>query len=274
MLDLSIAQATFDGEEFRARSANFPDDYLPQAAALCKAFGSQPVDDDGLEAMFAQPFGKDHVAVVQVAASPLRFRFLFLGRELYFHLHDPFAIAARYSPDWSARGRLSELEWPPEPLPRRTAAMLDEILKHGEGPFLLGAAQTLVDGGKILIERPAPETKLLRDLWALLPASVRRSLWPATFAFSNELGFDLLVMPKAPEGGMPGYLTEDQTRDYPDSRYERHLQIAIEANDQNMLDGLLNRKSTNEMIRLALLIIAFCFGVMGIIKALTVMKLI
>jgi hypothetical protein len=197
--------------------------------------------------------------------------FLTLPLDLYAHLHDPFAIADRFLPDWTARGSLPELAWPPEPLPKRTVAMLDDLLKHGDGPFLLGAAQALVDGCKIVLERSAPAEKQMRELWALLPASVRRGIWPATFVLRNDLHFDLLAMPALAEGGMPGYLSEDQARDYPDSRYERHLQLAVESGDQAALDHLLSRKSTSEMIKLALMIIAFCFGAGAIAKALTVL---
>jgi hypothetical protein len=194
-----------------------------------------------------------------------------LGRELYYHLHDPFASAQRYPSDWQARGSLPELDWPPEPLPKRTVAMLDEVLKHGDGPFLLGASQTLVDGGKIVLQRAVPDEAPVRELWALLPQGVRRGIWPSTFAFCNDLGFDVLVLPALPEGGLPGYLNEEQARDYPDSRYESHLQLAIECNDQHALDRLLSRKSTAEMIRLALILIAMCFGIGGLMKALAIL---
>ncbi|HXD88558.1 MAG TPA: hypothetical protein VN641_18860, partial [Urbifossiella sp.] len=73
-------------------------------------------------AHFACPFGRDSVCVSTVADRPdgaLGFLFLVLSRDLYQHLGDPFAIADRYTPDWNARGTLSGLEWPEEPLPRR-----------------------------------------------------------------------------------------------------------------------------------------------------------
>ncbi len=271
MTDLSIEQALFEGDVLRARSTRFADAWLPQAAALCKGFGSPP-DSAPPQALFARPFGPASVAIVRVVWP--RFHFLVLGRELYRHLHDPFAIAERFPPDWEARGSLPDLTWPPEPLPKRTVAMLDNVLKHGDGPFLLGASQTLVDGGKIILQRPAPDEKLFRDLWAMLPDSVRRSIWPATFVFSNELGFDLLAMPAIPEGGLTGYLNENQARDYPDSRYERHLQVAIESNDQPMLDKLLARKTTSEMIRLALIMIGVALGAAVLIRVLSAFRMI
>jgi hypothetical protein len=272
MTDLTIEQALFENEEIVAHSAGFADAWSPTAANLIRGFGSPPPDSTVLTALLVRPFGRAFVAIVRVSWP--RFHFLVLGRELYNLLHDPFAIAERYPPDWHARGSLAALAWPAEPLPKRTVAMLDAVLKNGDGPFLLGASQTLVDGGKIVLQRPEPQERLLRDLWALLPDSVRRSIWPATYVFSNDLGFDLLVMPALPDAGLPGCLGEDQVRDYPDSRYERHLQVAIEAGDQSMLDRLLSRKSTNEMIRLALIIIAVSLGVGAMAKVLSVLHVV
>lgn len=268
MTDLSIQQALFDGEQLRARSAGFAAAWEPLALKLIRGFGPLPANDPIPEALFTRPFGIAHVAVVRVRG--LGAHFLILARELYAHLHDPFAIADRLAPDWTARGSLPDLAWPDELLPKRTIAQLDEVLKHGDGPFLLGAAQALVDGCKIVLERSAPAEASMRELWALLPASVRRGIWPATFAVRNDLHFDLLALPALAEGRLPGYLSEDQARDYPDSRYERHLQLAIETSDQPALDRLLSRKNTSEMIQLALIAIGICFAAGAIMKALAI----
>jgi hypothetical protein len=262
MLDFSIAQALFEGPVIRTRSANFADEWLAEAQRLINAFGSPPAGVACPDALFALPFGPSHVVVGQVAGPPafstLRFRLLIVGRELYGYLHDPFRIAEQFPPTWDARGELPALEWPAESGPtRRTIAQLTEVLKQND-PFFLGASQTLVDTGRIVLEAAEPQLKRVRDLWTLLPDSTRRSCWPATYAFSPELGFDLLVMPKVPEGGIPGYLSEDQARDYPESRYERTLQIVVEAEDQPALDRLLSRRSSAETLRIALyLVLAF-----------------
>jgi hypothetical protein len=272
MIDLSIEQALIDGDAVRARSADFADDWLPPAIALCQGIGSPPSAAQLPEALFAKPLNRTSIAVVTVAWP--RFRVLVLGRELHDLLHDPFAIAERFPPDWNARGSLPSQVWPAEPLPKRTVAELEAILKHGDGPFLLGSAQALVDGGKIVVTSPEPANKVVRDLWALLPDSVRRAIWPTTFAFNNELDFEILTRPENPEGGLPGYLDEEQARDYPDSRYERYLQIAVEANDQPMLDKVLARKSTSDMIRLALMIIVFAIGLSVLVRVLMALRVI
>lgn len=264
MIDLSLAQALIDGEKIQARSANFAEEWQEGVLTLCRKFGSPPPDAQCPDALFAKPLGKERVAVVQVAGPPnfpsLRFRVLVLARELYKQLTDPFAIGDRFPPNWEARGSLPDLDWPPQPLPPRTIAQLDSILKNGDGPFLLGASQTLVDGGKILLQRASPDNKLVRDLWSLLPDSTRRDAWPATGAFTNELRFDIVALPTVPEKGVPGYLNEEQARDYPESRYERHLQLAIETGDQRSLDHLLSRRSSTETLRLALIILGVSIG--------------
>ena len=278
MTDLLIAQAVIEGDTVRAQSSNFEEVWSSRAIDLCRKYGFPSTEMPGLDAVFALPFDKKRVVIAQVAGQTayrhLRLRLLVLGRELYHHLNDPFAIADQFPPDWEARGTLSELQWPPEGLPRRTISQLDEILKNGDGPFLLGACQTLVDSGKIALQRPAPEGKLIRDLWALLPESTRRATWPATYAFSDQLRFDLMVMPAIPEEGIPGYLGENQVRDYPDSRYERQLQVAVEAGDQRALDQLLARRSSAETLRLALSIVLLAVGVMLVVKALTMLNVI
>src|SRR5262245_6034554 len=262
MLDFSIAQALFDGTSLRARSATFLDEWMPEAERICTAYGTAPSGVSCPEVLFALPFGPLHVLVAQVAGPPayntLRFRLLVVGKELYGHLHDPFRIAGQFSPSWDARGELPSLEWPADAGPeRRTVAQLADVLKQND-PFFLGASQTLVDTGRIVLESPEPQPKRIRDLWTLLPDSTRRSCWPATFAFSPEPGFDLLVMPKVPGGRLPGYLDEEQARDYPESRYERTLQVVVEAEDQAALDRLLARRSSAETLRLALyLVLAF-----------------
>ena len=52
-----------------------------------------------------------------------------------------------------------------------------------------------------------------------------------------------------------GYLSEEQTRDYPESKYERELQTSVEAGDQHSVDKLLVRRTSKETLRLALWIV-------------------
>jgi hypothetical protein len=247
MIPRTIAQAVVGDGGVLARSDDFDEDWRPEVERIVEGFGL-PRGVVAPECLFAVPFAGRRVAVVSVSGR--RFRFLILARALYDVIPDPFVIAERFPPRWDAP--LPSLEWPSEPLPKRTVAQLDAIFKHGDGPFLLGACQTLVDSGRIALSREHPEPRLCRDLWNLLPDSTRRQTSLATFAYATVPGFGLVVLPEVPDGGLPGYLTEDQTRDYPESRYERELQTAVEAGDQRTIDRLLARRTSTETLRLAL----------------------
>jgi hypothetical protein len=252
MISRAIAQVLVGDGRVLAQSDDFDPECQPDVEHVIDAF-ELPAGMSAPDSLFAIPIARRHVAVVSVSGR--RFRFLVLSRRLYNVIPDPFAITDHFPPNWEATGTLPAIEWPEELLLRRTVAQLDAIFKHGDGPFLLGACQTLVDSGRIALQRDQPEARLFHDLWALLPDSTRRQTWPATFAYSTRLGFGLVVLPSIPAGGIPAYLNEEQTRDYPESRYERELQVAVEHNDQRTIDRLMARRSSAETLRLALFIV-------------------
>jgi hypothetical protein len=271
-----------------ARSAGIQDDRLPEGRRLSGGFGERPTGVACPASIFAQTFGKDLVAVVQVAdlgfdaagrAAMLGFRLLVMARRFYSQwIGDPFLVADRFPPIWHARGELPVLTWPAEPTPWRTVEMVQAVLQRvdtskqpevAQSPILLGATQALVDGGRVVFERAAPDTSLLRGLWTLLPASTRAQLWPASFAFSNALGFDAVVVPSANPDEFQGYLTEEQAGDYPEGRYELRLQIAAEAGDQGELDVLFARRSTSQTFRLLLILIGLMIVLLVGMKLLT-----
>lgn len=260
MPDLTIAQALLAadarGVRVVARSDGFDE---PEAERIAVLFGPRPAGVACPLAQFACPFGKSGVAVVTVADQPdgaLGFRILVLPRDLYRHLGDPFAIAERFPEEWSARGALATLEWPPEPLPTRRVEDLQHILKTGDTSLLLGATQVLIDGGRMVLKRAEPQEELIRGLWQLLPSRTRCELWPASFAFSGELGFHAVAMPDPPSDPARVRHTEDGLRDYPQGRYELNLQIAVEEGDQRETDRLLARRTSDDTIRIGLVIIA------------------
>jgi hypothetical protein len=269
--DLRVQQAVVVGDSRGVRVVAQTDDFdTPEAERIAVLFGARPAGVACPVAVFACPFGKKHVAVVQVADQPgerLGFRFLVLSRDLYQYLGDPFAIADRYPPNWSANGHLSDLAWPMETLPERTLEQLDAILKTGDGPLLLGSTQALVDGNRVLLKRDEPAERFIRDLWQLLPDRTRCDLWPATFAFSDELGFHAAVGPTLPtkRHGLQ-VLPEEAIRDYPQSSYELNLQIAIESGNRDALRKLLARRTADDTIRIGLYILAFALVVAAVLK--------
>lgn len=252
MTALTIEQAVLRPDGV-ARSPDFADEWVADAERRAAAYGLPAADG----AVFAQPFGPKHAAVVRAVNryGTAIFHFLILPLSLYRALNDPFAVADRFPPPWDTRGELPALEWADGPLSARRVEEVQDALRSGDSVTLLGAAQALVDGGPVVFERPAPDPDLVRRLWLLLPDSTRAELWPAEFAPTNALGFDLLVTPKA-GADCAGYLSEQQAGDYPEGRYELNLQIAAEAGDQAALDALLARRSGRQTIRLALVLVA------------------
>lgn len=248
------------GAEVVARSAEIPSEWDEIATRIATDFGPRPAGAKCPGAVFALPFGPKHVAVVQVADlaptgddPPLGFRFLILDKKLYAFLGDPFLISDRYPPDWAAKRSLPTLEWPQE-VPARTVEQVRAVLKAGDGPLLLGATQALVDGARTAWTRTEPDDAFFRALWTLLPHTTRAEVFPASFAFSNALKFDAAAL--AGPADDRRLLGEEQVRDYPEGRYEYHLQHAAETGNQAELDRLFLRRSSRETLRLTVVILA------------------
>ena len=270
-----IEQAIYGGQDaggyrFLARSTGFLDDWLAEAERLCTGFGERPAGITCPRGVFARPFGKKRVAVVQVAdqgnddagrPGALAFRVLLLPQRLYGDLGaDPFWIAEQLPPPWQARGELEALAWTAGPQPKRTIADLRRVLDVApeRTQVLLGGVQVLIDGGRLAFVRKQPDEELVRDLWALLPSSSRVATWPASFAFGNAHHFHVAVVPGADGVAFEGYTREENAGDYPEGAYELALQRAVEAGDQADLDALMSRRSRAQTMRLALwLLIVF-----------------
>jgi hypothetical protein len=248
------------GYRFLARSAGFADDWLGEAERLCTGFGERPAGVACPSCLFARPFGRRHVAIVQAAdqgvddngrPGSLGFYLLVLPDPLYRDLEgDPFFIAEQFPPPWQSRGELPSLSWTAGGPPARTVELLQKTLDVPYSPTLLGGVQVLLDGGRLVFERFGPDPGILRSLWALLPTSERGKLWPASFAFSNAHRFDALVVTRAAGPEFEDYVTEEKVGDYPEGRYECNLQSAIETGDQREIDALLqhNRSGTLRLV--------------------------
>jgi hypothetical protein len=264
------------GYRFLAKSAEFRDEWLPLAERLCMGFGERPPGVACPACVFAQPFCNRHVSVIQAAdqgnddagrPGALAFYLVVLPRDAYVQWGgDPFLLADRFPPPWHARGELPSITEPLEPPPARTVAEVQRVLKRDDGPSLLGATQALVDGGHVVFERQTPDAPLLRDLWLLLPTSTRAGLWPASFAFGNDLQFDAVAAPRVNEA-FDGYLTDDQAAEYPEGHYERGVQCAAEAGDQRELDALFHRPSRQHMLRLGLALLVAMILIWGVYHA-------
>ena len=243
-----------------AASPEIHDDWRHRAEEIVRAFGQRPEGVLCPEAVLVQPIDKEFWTVCQVAdlgggddvpPALLGFHFLILRQSDYRRLGgDPFALLDHCPIHAHQRGSLPtlHLELAAE---RRTVDQVCTVLKRSDGPMLLGAAQALVDGCRIAWVRDRPDTSLLRSLWTLLPTSTRSELFPASFAFSNSLQFDALIVPVVDRDQYDRrYLSEQQAEYYPEGRYELGVQTAAEAGDQHALDQLFARRSRAEVWRL------------------------
>ncbi len=299
--DIVVEQALFvrpDNDEPRlaARSPGFLDGWQQRAEELVVGFGDRPANVKCPQAVFVQSLGRRLVAVVQVrdfeieGRAGLGFFMLIFPRKQYVNfLGDPFELVERLPADWQAAVTLPTRSLPVHATSQRTVSDVQRVLKRIKGeplrededptpiadserspensdsPALLGGVQILVDGGRVVFERPNADSGMVEGLWMLLPSATRSRLFPASFAFGNALKFDAIVVPRInSEQEYDGYSGEDQAADYPEGRYEYGLQHAAETGDQQELDHLLNRRSAQETWRLGVtLLIAMAILVLA-----------
>ncbi|CAN5338755.1 hypothetical protein BH10PLA2_BH10PLA2_18760 [soil metagenome] len=249
-------------------SHEFKSEWHSRALSVCEAFSTDPPPLELAEVLFVQRLDKNLFMIIRSMASrrigtaPARFHVLVASRANYSRAQcDPFLLAERFPSDWNATSELPELEWPEQPLPIRTVAEVQKILKRTNGPEMLGGSQALIDGSQLLFPRSAPDLELVRGVWRLLPYGNRLEVMPASFAWNNALKFELVVAPADRSDRFTGFMTEEQAGGYPEGRYELSLQTAAEANDQESLDILFARRSRREVWRLGILLVV----VMGIL---------
>jgi len=312
MTEIPLEQILFrrdrgEPPQLLARSPGFPDELIATLADILVAFGDRPAGTSCPGAIFAQPLGDKHVAVIHVrdtSAGPdgwagLRFQALALERNHYEGFGgDPFALARAVPGFWPVVDsplvetdppRLDAVRLPAKPLAvrdlDRVRAVLKRIKAHAlpenanpaepppltvdnaESPMLLGGAQVLVDGGRLVFERAKPDASVIEALWTLLPHSLRPRIWPASFAFADELKFDVVVVPRLTNISLEGYTTEEQAGDYPQGSYELALQTAAESGNARDLEKVFQRRTSNDTLRLgfkllvglSLLVLAFRF---------------
>ena len=257
------------GFRWLARSPGFRDEWLEPARDLCTRFGDRPTGVACPEALLVVPLDqhKRQQAIIRVAdqgeeetgrPGALLFRLLIVPQPLYVQLGaDPFRLDETYEPDWQARQVLPSLPCtlspPLLPTVERLARILDVAPERTA--WLLGSAQILVDGGKVWLERPLPETRLVRELWELLPYSTRAELRLATFCFGNAHQLHLAVAPPQRRGEFVHFTPEEAAGEYPEGHYELALQTAVESGDQAGLEALLLRRSRRQTWQMGLLLL-------------------
>jgi hypothetical protein len=263
-----------------ARTGGIAEHHFARLSSIITGFGDRPAGVACPGAMFAQPIDVGHVAVIRVRDTGpgptgwagLSFDALIATASDYAGLGgNPFALSNAAGPTFADAPQPFIL--PAVPLAPRSLNDVQAVLKrikahalpedfdpknpppltveNAESPVLLGGVQILVDGGKLVFERPTPDASLLEAVWTLLPCALRPRLWPATFAFGNSLGFDVLVVPKVDVAEFPGYTTEEAAADYPAGSYELALQTAAESGTPADLEAVFGRRTSNDTLKLA-----------------------
>lgn len=290
MQPLVVEQALFlkfpdELPRLQGRSPGFDEEALADARRAIADFGERPPRVTCPGALFVQVFRGERTAVANVAdlaeGEGLGFRFLLFPTRDYRHrVADPFAVQDAFPPGDFSKGDLAPLEWNRSHPPARTVAEVQGVLRQVKAhalkededpldeefihtvenalsPALLGGVQVLVDGGRLVVERPAPDEGFVRGLWTLLPNRLRGTLRLATFAFSDRLDCHVLVVPSTDLVDMADATTEDMAAEYPQGSYELALQTAAEAGDQAALDRVLERRTSRETMKLGLGLMIF-----------------
>lgn len=249
-----IEQATFVSSEIRARSPGFTDALVDSAAAMLREFGAFA---PGIEVLFVRRLTKWFTVIVQ--GRDRNARVIAVPNGFYLATPDPFLFSRQFPPEFSASDPLPELMWNELPIPERDIAVIRAILKSDDGPTMLGAAQALVEGGRVAFVRSEPESMLIEQLWRILPDSTRGEISMCSFAAATK-NFDVVVTPHVDD---PMYLTADKAAEYPEGKYELHLQIAVENDDAETMHRLFARRSGSQAMRLMIriLLLAAIIGI-------------
>jgi hypothetical protein len=190
-----------------------------------------------------------------------------LHAETYRWARDPFFWMANYPLEEKIGLHATEFQKNLMPDTAKVAK-LREVFKSGDGAFLMGGAQAIVDGAKIRLKRPQAELSPIQTLWPFLPYSARGfsicTFWPHTEMVTMP---QFVIAPEYATATVPGYLTEDQCREYPESPFEQQLQYSLDYADQDLFDKLMLRRSSSDTLRLG------CYLVIFVLVLLVVSKL-
>jgi hypothetical protein len=276
----ALALRSGDAEaRWLGQSADFDDRWQPKLAELAVQFGPRPPGTRCPETWLALPDRLPMVVLARVqdlgppdeAPAGLGFQFLLLHPEHYDSAGaEAFDLIAGAQACWHSRGTLPTLAG--RSLARlRALGDVQQVLQRADSPLLLGAAQALLDGGRLALQREQPANDVISALWTLLPYRTRLHTSAATFAFGNGLDLCIVAAPPAAKGPYDyRYLSEAQAENYPEGRYELALQIAAEDGDERALHRLLLRRTRADTFKLGL---GLLLGLVGATAVFAVAKL-
>lgn len=231
----------------------------------------QALADELLQSI--QP-GRDHVPDGTFVVYPMRKDVLFvwcqnqqlwaflLPMKYYHFIPDPFYWLRTLQVKLpSSLDSDLELQFPVDP-PSRTVGQLRSLMEKYDNGILLGSCQAVVDGARIVFRRESPPMELFEAIWQFLPYSTQRTVKVTTFTADVNPTFEMQSIPGAIDPHWWGYVGESKLLNYPEGRYEYHLQVTIDMQDQVEMERMFQRKSSSEIVKLILVML-----VLGIIVA-------
>ncbi|WP_406698757.1 hypothetical protein V5E97_07710 [Singulisphaera sp. Ch08] len=186
------------GYAILAHSPGCQPEWLVSLRAACQHFGERPPGASEANALFALKLDAGPWLIVGVnpqgeddrgRPGALAFHALFLAPDDYRRAGgNPFDFASFLRNDWTAETQTLPtgigLVEPAEPSPPPAGSQAESI------------AAILGRGGRVALQTPAPIDALARQVWSLLPLSVRGRASVATWAFGNGNQFDLVALPR------------------------------------------------------------------------------
>ena len=185
------------GYDVLARSPGCRPEWSAEVLAACRRFGEAPSGVTPASALVSIRLASGPRAIVGVEPlgaddrgrpGALAFHALLVApRDFRKAGADPFAFAGAIRRDWSAETILATLPWTVEP---------PDPVDPPSDPRTRRIVEALSNGKRAAIESAEPIDGLAREVWAVLPESVRNRASMATWAFGNANRFDLVGLPR------------------------------------------------------------------------------
>jgi hypothetical protein len=186
------------GYAILAQSPGCLPEWLTEFRAVCQRYGERPALSSDSRGQFAVRLPSGTWAIVGVNGSgvdnhgrpgALAFHALFVGHRDYRRAGGlPLQLTGAHREDWSADCRsLTSGRWS---IPVENPALPGRDGQAGQ------IAVALSRGWRVAVQASAPINDLARDVWLLLPRSMRLRLSLATWAYGNANQFDLVALPR------------------------------------------------------------------------------
>ena len=246
--------AESDGPRLLASSGGLSPGVLAAADELLRMTPPAPRSVDGpvdnrSSAFWVRPLSRRLTVLAQVEGAHARL--LFFPRREYEAFGQPFLLDAHFAPDWPAPPGAEPLVWDGSEIAPRTCPQLMDLFKSHDMPLILGAAQALVDGGRLGLVAGAESPGTLAAVWQLLPTALQGRRTVCAVADLPGAGFDAFVTRRPPDPWPVAVLSSEQARDYPHGGYEFALQSAVEHGDEAALARVLSRRPSLDPVRAA-----------------------